>query len=63
MSENKQLSDFAEGLGMFLGWIIVSPFILLVIGLKMLLTWGLVWLIKFIFGLIPGLFKLLFSFI
>ena len=63
MSEDKKLSDFEEGLWKFLGWIIVSPFILLVMGLKMLLTWGLVWLIKFIFGLIPGLFKLLFSFI
>ena len=63
MSEDKKLSDFEDGLWKFLGWIILSPFILLALGLKMLLTWGLVWSIKFIIGLIPSLFKLLFSFI
>ena len=51
MNENKQLDDFASALGLFLGYIIAGAMLFVAIGLKMLLTWGLVWLLKFIIDL------------
>ena len=52
MSEDKKPDDWQVGCVTFLAHAIVTPF-----------TMGMIWLIKFIIGKIPALFKLLFSFI
>ena len=74
MSEDEKLSDFQERLitylayffvplGYLLGCLFYLAGILVLLSLKVFGPWALVWLLKFIIGLIPGLFKLLFSFI
>ena len=74
MSEDEKISDFQERLitylayffvplGLLLGCLIYLAGILVLLSLKVYGPWALVWLLKFIIGLIPGLFKLLFSFI
>ena len=52
MSEDKKPDGWQVGCGTFLTHAIVTPF-----------TMGMIWLIKFIAGLILSLFKLIFLFI
>tara|TARA_B100000749_G_scaffold95392_1_gene72820 strand:- start:935 stop:1159 length:225 start_codon:yes stop_codon:yes gene_type:complete len=74
MSEDEKLSDFQERLitylayffvplGYLLGCLLYLAGILVLLSLKVFGPWALVWLLKFIIGKIPALFKLLFSFI
>ena len=74
MSEDEKLSVFKERLifclvcffvplGYLLGCLLYLAGILVLLSLKVFGPWALVWLLKFIIGFIPGLFKLLFSFI
>ena len=74
MSEDEKLSDFQERLitylayffvplGYLLGCLFYLAGILVLLSLKVFGPQILVWLLKFIIGKIPALFKLLFSFI